>query len=309
MLALFLQSPFLFSKTIEIIAHRGASGIYPEHTFASYYEGVRAGADFIEQDVVLTKDSVPIILHDIYLEPTTNVEKMFPTRSRSDGHYYAIDFTLKEIQQLYVGERKNHDKDVVFPNRFPGGYYHFKVPTLSETLRFVNDLNEKSDKTVKIYPEIKKPEFHLKEGQDIAKIIYETLRLYGYERKTDRIYVQCFHPNTLKRFKYEFKSKMPLIQLSENISLDPREIKKYAVGIGLPISKLFTIHKKSPQLSSYWSSLKKEKLLIHPYTLRADQLPHFVHSFDEAIALLKKASVDGIFTDFPEKTRKALGQN
>src|SRR5262245_10445554 len=79
-----------------VIAHRGASGYLPEHTLEAAAMAHAMGADFIEQDVVLTKDDQAIVLHDIHLETVTNVAKTFPQRARPDGRYYAIDFTLSE---------------------------------------------------------------------------------------------------------------------------------------------------------------------------------------------------------------------
>ena len=96
-------------SSLLVIAHRGASGYLPEHTLESYAMAYALGADYIEQDVVLTKDKVFICLHDIYLEPTTNVEELYPERKREDGHWYAADFTLEEVKKLRVHERSKAD--------------------------------------------------------------------------------------------------------------------------------------------------------------------------------------------------------
>ena len=79
-----------------IIAHRGACGYLPEHTLPAVELAHTFGADYIEQDVVLTSDGVPIVLHDVTLELTTNVARLFPERHRDDGLFYAIDFTLED---------------------------------------------------------------------------------------------------------------------------------------------------------------------------------------------------------------------
>ena len=81
-----------------VIAHRGASAYLPEHTLAAKALADGQGADFIEQDVVLTRDGVPIVLHDIHLESTTDVAERYPERAREDGHFYAIDFDLREVR-------------------------------------------------------------------------------------------------------------------------------------------------------------------------------------------------------------------
>ncbi|MEZ6118468.1 MAG: glycerophosphodiester phosphodiesterase family protein [Pirellulaceae bacterium] len=88
-----------------VIAHRGASGYLPEHTLPAKALAFGQHADFLEQDVVITKDDRPIVLHDIHLDTVTDVATRFPDRKRSDGRFYAIDFTLAEIQSLSVHER------------------------------------------------------------------------------------------------------------------------------------------------------------------------------------------------------------
>jgi len=88
-----------------VIAHRGASGYLPEHSLESKAMAHAMGADFLEQDVVLTSDGVPIVLHDIHLDSTTDVARLFPGRAREDGRYYALDFNLQEIKALSLHER------------------------------------------------------------------------------------------------------------------------------------------------------------------------------------------------------------
>ena len=103
-----------------VIAHRGAPGYLPEHTLESVTLAYAQGADFIEQDLVVTKDSKIIVLHDIHLETVTNVEHIFPSRKRQDGRYYALDFTLAELKTLHVHERQDSQGKQVFPHRYQG---------------------------------------------------------------------------------------------------------------------------------------------------------------------------------------------
>ena len=88
-----------------VIAHRGASGYLPEHTLPAIAMAHAMGADYLEQDVVLSKDDVPIVLHDIHIDTVTDVARRFPDRKRADGRYYAIDFTVAELKQLPASER------------------------------------------------------------------------------------------------------------------------------------------------------------------------------------------------------------
>src|SRR5512136_2030826 len=103
-----------------VIAHRGASGYLPEHTLEAKVLAHAMGANFLEQDVVLTTDDVPIVMHDIQLETISDVAQRFPDRKRANGHYYALDFTLAEIKQLHANERINPKTGrAAYPNRFP----------------------------------------------------------------------------------------------------------------------------------------------------------------------------------------------
>ena len=124
-----------------IIAHRGASAYLPEHTLEAYSYAHALDVDFIGPDVVLTKDNEAICIHDIHLETTTNVEQVFPQRKRSDGRWYAIDFTLKEIKTLLVHERENEEGKRVFPQRFSQRKSSFKVPTFREFIELIKGLN------------------------------------------------------------------------------------------------------------------------------------------------------------------------
>jgi glycerophosphoryl diester phosphodiesterase len=88
-----------------VIAHRGASGYLPEHTLEAVTLAHAQGAEHIEQDLVLSRDDVPVVLHDIHLDSVTDVAAKFPSRKREDGRWYALDFTLAELKQLRVTER------------------------------------------------------------------------------------------------------------------------------------------------------------------------------------------------------------
>ena len=103
-----------------IIAHRGASGYLPEHTLASAALAFGMKADFLELDVVSTKDGHLIVMHDLTLNATTNVDEIFPERSDIDGNYYSMEFKLEEIKRLRVNERsKKRDTNQLFTGSFP----------------------------------------------------------------------------------------------------------------------------------------------------------------------------------------------
>lgn len=107
-----------------IIAHRGASGYLPEHTLESKALAFGQHADYLEQDLAMTKDNHLIVIHDHFLDGLTDVAKKFPHRHRKDGRYYVVDFTLKEIQSLEMTENfslKDGKQVQVYPNRFRFG--------------------------------------------------------------------------------------------------------------------------------------------------------------------------------------------
>src|SRR6056297_3228481 len=92
--ALLCGSRNMADDAFLVIAHRGASGYLPEHTLPAYAMAYGIGADYIEQDVVLSRDHQPVVLHDVHIDTTTDVAVQFPDRKRKDGRYYAIDFDL-----------------------------------------------------------------------------------------------------------------------------------------------------------------------------------------------------------------------
>jgi len=101
-----------------VIAHRGASGYLPEHTLEAKALAYGLGADYLEQDVVATRDAQLVVLHDLHLDDVTDVASRFPGRQRADGRHYAIDFDLAELQQLAVSERrKPGSRSARFPER------------------------------------------------------------------------------------------------------------------------------------------------------------------------------------------------
>ena len=100
-----------------VIAHRGASGYLPEHTLAAKTLAFEMGADFLEQDLVATRDDELLVLHDVHLERVSDVALKFPDRQRSDGRFYVRDFDMEEIRSLSAWERMNADGTPVYPKR------------------------------------------------------------------------------------------------------------------------------------------------------------------------------------------------
>jgi glycerophosphoryl diester phosphodiesterase len=306
-----------------VIAHRGASGYLPEHTLAAAAMAHAMGADYLEPDVVLSKDGIPVVLHDIHLETTTDVEERHPTRKRPDGRWYAIDFTAAEIKTLRVHERVKDDlSGPAYPKRFPTEPRLFDVPTLEEFLILVQGLNKSTGRTAGIYPELKSPAFHQREGQDIAAIVLLLLTRYGYTRETDPVFIQSFDPTVLQRIKRDLRSPLKLIQLIGDNSWNEAEVdydamrtaqglKKvatYAHGIGLWLGHLLPVmsDKVVPNMTLI-KSARAAGLKIHPYTARADDVPKSVKDFPSYLDLIfGEMKVDGVFTDMPDQVVRYL---
>ncbi len=296
-----------------VVAHRGASGYLPEHTLEAKALGYEMGADYLEQDVVLTKDDHPIVVHDIYLDAVTNVSNIFPGRARSDGRFYAIDFTLSEIKTLKVTERIDLEtKTAVYPKRISEGMSHFQIPTLAEEIELIQGLIKSTGRKVGIYTEIKSPAWHREQGKDVSRIVLTLLNRYGYNDKSDEAYIQCFDQSEIKRIRYELDSELKLIQLVRGgdsdfdvlrTPLGLKELSIYVDGIGPSMSNIIEGRDKDGKLiiTNLVEDAHKVGLKVHPYTFRADELPEYVKTFDELLRIyLVDAKVDGIFTDFPD---------
>jgi len=301
-----------------IIAHRGASGYLPEHTLEAKSMAYAMGADFIEQDIVLSKDEIPMVLHDIHLDTVTDGAVKYPDRARDDGRYYAIDFSLAEIKTLRVNERIDlKTGKAVFPKRYPVGKGEFLVPTLAEEIELVQGLNKSTGRDVGIYVEIKSPAWHREQGRDISQIVLKLLVDYGYRTQADNVYVQCFDARECRRLRMKLKTKLKLVQLigsnewkEAETNYDElltekgiKQIAEYADGIGpwLPQVISGVDGAGKPIITPLVSLAHASGLIVHPFTLRADALQEGFDHFDTLLrACLFDAHADGCFTDQPD---------
>ncbi len=305
-----------------VIAHRGASGYLPEHTLEAKSMAYAMGADYIEQDVVMTADDELIVLHDITLDRTTNVDEVFPDRARDDGRFYAIDFTLAEIRQLQATEGfrllDNGDKQQGYAGRFPMGTSSFRVPTLQEEIELIQGLNKSTGKDIGIYPEIKGPAFHREEGKDISTAVVKMLKEYGYTSKQDKVFLQTFDFEELRIIHEEIFPaagiEVNLVMLIGDPDANPwmfeadgmSKLASFADGVG-PAHPL-VIERSSTQGNIKVTPLVERAhaagMQVHPYTYRTDpgQVPAYANDFEHLLDLhYFEADVDGLFTDFPDR--------
>jgi len=282
------------------------------------------GADFLEQDIVATRDDELVVLHDIHLDTVTNVADRFADRARDDGRYYARDFDLDEIKTLNVHERRKEDGvTAVFPGRFPTGQGQFSVPTVAEEFTMIQGMNKATGRNTGIYPEIKSPAFHAEEGVDVSSLLLTMLGEFGYTDKSSPVYVQCFDAREVRRLRNDLNCQLKIVQLIGENSWGEsdtdydflktadgfKEIAKTADGIGPWAPQLYTIAEidGQPVSTGMVSAAHAAGLSVHPYTFRSDALLPGFDSFDEMVAWFASVlKIDGLFSDFPDKAIRAL---
>lgn len=196
-----------------VIGHRGASGVKPEHTVESYTLAIEQGADFIEPDLVLTKDSVLVCRHEPMLSGTTNVSELSEFASRKtakkvDGveykeEWFASDFTLAEIKTLRAKQ--------AFSDRPQEDNGKFLIPTFQEVIDLAKSQATIKGRTIGIYPETKHPTFHNLLNLPIDDKLLEALSKAGWNSKVAPVYVQSFEVANLKYIRS--KSTVKIVQL------------------------------------------------------------------------------------------------
>lgn len=291
-----------------VIAHRGASGYLPEHTLAAKAMAHAMGADFLEQDVIATKDGELIVFHDLYLDLMTDVRERFPGRARGDGLNYCIDFTLAEIRSMRLTERRRKDaQGARFPRRFPAGRGDFRVPTLAEELSFIEGLNRSTGRIAGVYTEIKDPEWHAQHGFPLGDAVVATLDASGYRRRSDPYFIQCFSGPELVRLRARHGERLPLVRLLDEPAFTTKAaldtIADYANGIGIDLKLAWPDR-------GVVAAAKELGLLVHAFTFRADDLPAGFSGFDGLVStFVQRLHVDGLFTDFPDLALGAIGSS
>ncbi|MFM8173433.1 MAG: glycerophosphodiester phosphodiesterase family protein [Pirellulaceae bacterium] len=312
----------------KVIAHRGASGYLPEHTEGAKVLAIAQGADLVEQDVVLTKDLVPIVCHDVTLDETTDVASRFPELSRADGRWYAADLLWEQVQQLQVVERRHHDTGKpFFSKRFPGGFGQ-RLMRLVDEIALVRGVNQTRSLNVGWHVECKQPAWHEKHlGVRIEQVVYDLLQQLEVGRASEICYLQCFESNPLQRLRAAGKNAYPLVFLiggkpdglppRTDLSLEARIelwtawIMKHAAfadGIGPSLDLLVERGEQGEMASSgMFEAALATKKFLHPYTVRADSLPKWSESLEDLHGwLIERLPVDGFFTDFPDLSRRAI---
>lgn len=316
------EQPFL------VIGHRGACGYRPEHTIASYELAIEQGADFVEPDLVSTKDGVLICRHECEIGETTDAAEKFPERRRKavidgveyDG-WFAEDFTLAEIKTLRAKERtsfRDHSRD---------GFY--EVPTFQELISLVKQKEQKKGRVIGIYPETKHPTHHKKVGLTLEEPLLAVLRQNGYEHADAPVFIQSFEIANLREMSE--KTDIPLIQLLDEADMKPGDVLEaggtltyrdmttpgelqkmaaYAYGVG-PWKELIMARDDDGKLlpaTAFIDNAHANGLKVHIYTMRNEPSYLAVDYDDDPKAEYRKwaaMGIDGFFTDFPDTAVEA----
>lgn len=313
-----------------IIAHRGASGERPEHTLAAYQLAIDQGADFIEPDLVLTKDGILVARHENEIGGTTDVANRpeFAGRKatkRIDGEeitgWFTEDFTLAELKLLRVRER--------LPELRPANMQYdgqFEVPTFEEILQLLGAHQAATGKLVGVYPETKHPGYFTSLGLSHDEPLLRLLSQYGYRGKQDPVFIQSFEVGNLKALND--RTEIRLVQLVAGDGGPPdgrgrsyasmlsaaglKDIATYADGLGPPKDLVIrrNVIGQLSEPSGLVEAAHQAGLLVHPWTFRREN--HFLATDFKSgvdprepgdlageVRAFMAAGVDGLFSDNP----------
>jgi glycerophosphoryl diester phosphodiesterase len=309
-----------------LVAHRGASGYAPEHTLLAYELAIAQGADFVEQDLQITKDGVLVCMHDPEMSRTTNVKQVFPDRAterdvEGQGNkkrgWYVVDFTLAEIKQLDAESWFYTTNPFIARPDEIAEFGKLRVLTLDETIRVVRD-------RAGLYIELKHYEFYKALGFDGAKKLAEVLKANGYAKapKSKRVFIQSFFKEALLAMRQVAPqyARVQLLPMEDPKRADTKkvtaelakEIAAYAQGAG-PAKQMLTA-------KSDVDIFHAAGLVIHPYTFRGPTGPVIRKPLDaedathqttrqaiiDDIRHYLELGIDGGFTDYPALWKEAL---
>jgi len=290
----------LSGKKPIIIAHRGASGLFPEHTIPGYEAAIAQGADFIEPDLVMTKDGVLIARHDAYLSATTDVadrpefadrkvKRATPMGEMDD--WWADDFTLAEIKTLKARQQ--------FPTRTKEHDGKLDIVTFDEVMD-VALASAKEGRIVGLHIEAKWPEYYSSVGLDMVDPMIEAMKAKGLEEAGIPVFIQSFEPQFLAAFAA--KSDLSVIQnmvgppYNKMLGLDYNIDEMPTDGVGAEKSYILNA---DGTVTDFVQKAHARGLLVHVYTVRDDApMPGYATAQDELKALIK-AGADGIWVDYP----------
>lgn len=291
-----------------IIGHRGAPGHRPEHTLESYRLAAEMGADYIEPDLVSTRDGVLIARHENEIGGTTDAANRFPDRRRTaivDGRpvsgWFVEDFTLAESRALRARERLPFR-----PHAYDG---RFQVPTFDEVVTLAQELGRARGRELGVYPETKHPTYFRNIGLPLEDALLDVLERHGWNRHDAPVFIQSFEDGNLRALRT--KTRVRLIQLLDaGASVgDARlaDIASYADGIGPHVRLVVPGEYQAP--TDLVARAHALGLVVHVWTLRSEPVflsPRYGGEPGAEYRHLRDLAVDGVFTDFPDVAVAAL---
>jgi len=312
-----------------IIGHRGACGYRPEHTLASYELAARMGADFIEPDLVTTRDHVLIARHEPEIGGTTDVASRpeFADRRTTkviDGvtftGWFTEDFTLAEIKTLRAVERipALRQENTIFNGLF-------EVPTLEEVLRLRERLSRELRREIGVYPETKHPTYFQSIGLPLEPPLVSLLRRHDLDRRNAPVFVQSFEDGNLRALHRDYRLRAPLVFLAGGptplITPDGlRDLATFASGLG-PTKDLIIPRNADGSLgqpTTLVADAHAAGLKVHPWTFRAENnfLPANLRvgtdpaawgKLIDEVRIFLGTGIDGLFTDHTDVAVVARG--
>ena len=319
-------------STPEVIGHRGASGYRPEHTLASYRLAIEQGADYVEPDLVITKDGVLVARHENEIGSTTDVAKHTEFAGRKatktiDGKavtgWFTEDFTLAELKTLRAVER--------LPAVRPASTAYdgqFEVPTLPEVIDLVKRESKRHHRAIGIYPETKHPTYFRSIGKPLEEPLVKTLKR-THPRK---VIIQSFETGNLRRLHRMID--VPLVQLidatggpfGDSRTYDDlvtpaglADVATYADGVGLHTARVIPgdAAGNTQKPTTVVADAHQAGLIVHVWTVRAENQflpadyrdgtdPNARGDVEGWLELLLAQRIDGFFTDFPDIGRAAV---
>jgi len=321
-------------KTPIVIGHRGCSGERPEHTVLAYERAIEQGCDFIEPDLVPTKDGHLVVRHENEIGGTTDVASRpeFAARKTAktiDGQsltgWFTEDFTLAEIKTLRARERLPQLRPA--SAAFDG---QAQVLTFDEVVAIAKAATKRVGRTIGVYPEMKHPTYCASIGLPVEGRMLDALKRNDLDSATAPVFVQCFEVGPLKTLRPKTRAKLVLLVASEGGPADlpgvkyadlvtPEGLKAVAAyADGLGPEKTMVIPQDANGLLPATALVKNAHaagLQVHPWTVRAENyfLPTSLRRGDATAAnylaqhgdvtplfkALYAAGVDGVFSDFP----------
>ncbi|WP_102817303.1 glycerophosphodiester phosphodiesterase [Burkholderia ubonensis] len=288
------------SAKVQVIGHRGASALRPEHTLASYRKAIEDGADVIEPDLVSTRDGVLVARHENEISGTTNVSALPQFASRKttktiDGvpltGWFTEDFTLAELKTLRARER-------IAQFRPANTAYNdqYEIPTFDEIVALAKQMSAQVGRTIHLYPETKHPTYFQSIGLPLEDRLVDALQKDPYTARTATIYIQSFEVANLKAIRSRIGSSQPnwkLVQLMDDAAQRPydfvkandkrtygdlstrdgmREVATYANGVGPYKASIIAVGPDGTlqQPTPYVRYAHEAGLVVHPYTFRPE---------------------------------------